>query len=73
MLFPSLRIGFVGLALGFLATPPALAQVDFAASVSSGTPVAADDADEVAWVARHDIDDYPLTPPMGDLIETIWP
>ena len=47
--------------------------VDFAASVSSGIPVAADDADEVAWVARHDIDDYPLTPTMGDLIETIWP
>ncbi len=47
--------------------------IDFEGSVIGGELSAADDAADVAWVALDDLGDYPLTPTMFELIETLWP
>ncbi|MEA1903168.1 MAG: NUDIX domain-containing protein [Actinomycetota bacterium] len=48
-----------------------LVLVDFEGALVGGELAAADDADEADWVALDDIDSYPLTPTMYDLIETL--
>lgn len=45
--------------------------IDYVGAVRGGELQAADDADEVAWVALEDAESYPLTPTMYDLIETL--
>ena len=45
--------------------------VDFEGTVVGGRLAASDDADDAQWVDLDRIDDYPLTPTMYDLIETM--
>jgi ADP-ribose pyrophosphatase YjhB (NUDIX family) len=45
--------------------------IDFSGSVLGGDLRAADDADDVRWVPLRDAADYPLTPTMYDLIDTL--
>ena len=47
--------------------------IDFEGTVIGGELSASDDAADVAWVALDDLGDYPLTPTMYELIETLWP
>lgn len=47
--------------------------VDFEGTAIGGELSAADDAADVAWVALDDLGDYPLTPTMYELIESLWP
>ncbi len=47
--------------------------IDFAGKVTGGELSASDDAADVAWVALDALGDYPLTPTMHELIETLWP
>lgn len=47
--------------------------IDFEGKVTGGELSASDDAADVAWVALDDLGDYPLTPTMHELIETLWP
>ena len=47
--------------------------LDFAGSVLGGDLRAADDAEDVRWVSLRDVADYPLTPTMYDLIDTLRP
>ncbi len=47
------------------------ALVDFLGVVVSGRPVAADDADAVAWVPLTEVGRLPLTPTMPGLIENL--
>jgi ADP-ribose pyrophosphatase YjhB (NUDIX family) len=48
-----------------------LVLVDFSALVTSGRLAAADDADDVRWVPLAEISNYPLTPTMYDLLDTL--
>ena len=48
-----------------------LVLIDFAASVTGGRLVAADDADDVRWVPLADTSGHPLTPTMYDLLDTL--
>lgn len=45
--------------------------VDFAARVTGGELEAADDADDARWVPLEEASDYPLTPTMYDLVDTL--
>jgi ADP-ribose pyrophosphatase YjhB (NUDIX family) len=45
--------------------------VDFAGSVTGGEMCAADDADDVRWVVLGEASQYPLTPTMYDLVDTL--
>jgi 8-oxo-dGTP diphosphatase len=47
--------------------------LDFTGSVRGGELRAGDDADDVRWVSLFDVADYPLTPTMYDLIDTLRP
>lgn len=47
--------------------------LDFAASVLGGELRAADDADEVRWVPMAEVSEYPLTPTMYELVDTLRP
>lgn len=47
--------------------------IDFEGTAIGGELSAADDAADVAWVALDDLGDYPLTPTMYELIESLWP
>lgn len=45
--------------------------IDFEASVVGGKLEAADDAADVRWVPLDQASDYPLTPTMYDLVDTL--
>jgi 8-oxo-dGTP diphosphatase len=45
--------------------------IDFAGSLVGGDLRAADDADDARWVPLDEAKDYPLTPTMYDLIDTL--
>lgn len=45
--------------------------IDFAGSVTGGEMHAADDADDVRWVPLEEADQFPLTPTMYDLVDTL--
>ena len=45
--------------------------IDFEGSVLGGRLAASDDADDAQWVDFDEIDSYPLTPTMYDLIGTM--
>ena len=45
--------------------------VDFEGTVVGGRLAAGDDADDAQWVSLDEMDAYPLTPTMYDLIETM--
>ena len=47
--------------------------IDFEASVTGGRLRPGDDADEAAWVHRHQLGEYQLTPTMDELIKRVWP
>ena len=47
--------------------------IDFEGTAIGGELSAADDAADIAWVALDDLGDYPLTPTMYELIESLWP
>lgn len=47
--------------------------IDFAGSVLGGELRAADDADEVRWVPLAEVGEYPLTPTMFELVDTLRP
>lgn len=47
--------------------------LDFAGSVLGGELKAADDADEVRWVPLAEVAEYPLTPTMYELVDTLRP
>ena len=48
-----------------------LVLLDFEARVSGGELSAGDDAADARWVELSDLDEYPLTPTMYDLISTL--
>ena len=45
--------------------------VDYVARLVGGELEASDDADEVRWVPLEEAKDYPLTPTMYDLVDTL--
>lgn len=45
--------------------------VDYSAKLLGGELEASDDADEARWVSLEDAMDYPLTPTMYDLMDTL--
>ena len=47
--------------------------LDFAGSVRGGELRAGDDAEDVRWIPLRDVADYPLTPTMYDLVDTLRP
>ncbi len=48
-----------------------LVLIDFRAQVAAGRLSAGDDADEVRWVTRAEVEDLELTGTMHDLIELL--
>ncbi|HZD22807.1 MAG TPA: NUDIX hydrolase [Acidimicrobiia bacterium] len=48
-----------------------LVLIDFAGSQTGGVLSAADDAVDVRWVPLDEVTDYPLTPTMYDLVDTL--
>jgi len=45
--------------------------VDFLGSVTGGELEAADDADRAEWVPLAEVDEYPLTPTMYELVDVL--
>jgi 8-oxo-dGTP diphosphatase len=50
-----------------------LVLIDFSGQPVGGDLRAADDADDARWVALEETDDYPLTPTMYELMDTLRP
>lgn len=48
-----------------------LVLIDYLGEIVAGEPSPEDDADDVRWVRLDEAADYPLTPTMYDLIDTL--
>jgi 8-oxo-dGTP diphosphatase len=65
------RVGDVVWVGEFLEDDHHIVLIDFHGEVLGGDMRAADDADDVRWVPLDEAADYPLTPTMYDLVDTL--